>query len=194
MKTSLIIVDVQNSFCEGGSLAVAGGNYVAESIQCYLWGLSRWADDHPYFDVISTQDWHIEPGNHFSSTPDFKDSWPKHCLAGTEGANIHPALNQTRIDFSFFKGQYAAAYSGFEGRLLQGDVTLDLFLKNAGVEALDICGIALDHCVKATALDSVRLGYKTRILYDLTASVHPENDAALMDELMTFGIEIVGVK
>ena len=116
---ALIIVDVQNDFCEGGSLAVAGGVDVARAISAHLSGA---ADDVPvvgggaadYRHVVATRDYHVDPGPHFSSDPDYVDSWPPHCVAGTSGASFHPELDITRIEAVFSKGAHAAAYSGFE--------------------------------------------------------------------------------
>ena len=116
MSRALIIVDVQNDFCEGGSLAVEGGAELAGAISEYV------DAHHGQFDhVVATQDWHIDPGAHFSDDPDFVDSWPKHCVAGTRGAELHPDLDTEYIQAYFRKGQYTAAYSGFEGLLAPDD-------------------------------------------------------------------------
>lgn len=116
MSRALIIVDVQNDFCEGGSLAVEGGAALAGAISEYV------DAHHGQFDhVVATQDWHIDPGAHFSDDPDFVDSWPKHCVAGTRGAELHPDLDTEYIQAYFRKGQYTAAYSGFEGLLAPDD-------------------------------------------------------------------------
>jgi len=121
MSSVLIIVDVQNDFCEGGSLAVTGGAAVAAGIVSLL-------ADGPVaagFDtVVATQDWHIAPGTHFAAAgagPNFLDTWPVHCVAGTEGAALHPALAPVtrHIDAYVRKGRYEAAYSGFEGWALE---------------------------------------------------------------------------
>lgn len=116
MSRALIIVDVQNDFCEGGSLAVEGGAALAGAISEYV------EAHHGQFDhVVATQDWHIDPGAHFSDDPDFVDSWPRHCVAGTRGAELHPDLDTEYIQAYFRKGQYTAAYSGFEGLLAPED-------------------------------------------------------------------------
>ncbi len=116
MSRALIIVDVQNDFCEGGSLAVEGGAELAGAISEYV------DAHHGQFDhVVATQDWHIDPGAHFSDDPDFVDSWPKHCVAGTRGAELHPDLDTEYIQAYFRKGQFTAAYSGFEGLLAPDD-------------------------------------------------------------------------
>ena len=106
---ALIIVDVQNDFCEGGSLAVAGGAAVARAIS------ERLATDHDYAHVVATKDFHVDPGAHFSDHPDYAASWPPHCVAGTPGADFHPNLDTGEVEAVFAKGAHAAAYSGFEG-------------------------------------------------------------------------------
>jgi nicotinamidase/pyrazinamidase len=116
MSRALIIVDVQNDFCEGGSLAVEGGADLAAEISEYV------DAHHGQFDhIVATQDWHIDPGPHFSEDPDFVDSWPRHCVAGSRGAELHPDLDTEYIQAYFRKGQYTAAYSGFEGLLAPDD-------------------------------------------------------------------------
>ncbi len=168
MKRALIVVDVQNDFCEGGSLAVVGGAAVAASITDLL------AGDHGYHVVVATRDHHIAPGTHFSADPDYVDSWPPHCVAGTPGADFHAALGYRAFDGVFDKGEYAAAYSGFEGRDRESGGSLGDFLAGEGVTHVDVCGIATDYCVNATALDAAALGFDTKVLTDLTAAVAPD--------------------
>ncbi|MCB1287994.1 MAG: isochorismatase family protein, partial [Mycobacterium sp.] len=108
---ALLIVDVQNDFCSGGSLAVAGGDDVVPAINALL------AGDHGYDHVVATKDYHVDPGDHFSEHPDYVSSWPPHCVAHSPGADFHPELDTTTVEAVFHKGAYAAAYSGFEGRL-----------------------------------------------------------------------------
>ena len=183
MSRALIVVDVQNDFCEGGSLAVAGGTAVAVRIAGLL------AADHGYDHVVATRDHHIDPGPHFSAQPDYVDSWPVHCVAGTPGAEFHPALAATGFDAVFDKGEYAAAYSGFEG--LAAGVTLADWLVDRAVTAVDVCGIATDYCVRATALDAVRDGFATRVLLDLTAAVAPDRLDDTTTGLAAAGVELV---
>ncbi|MCH6469772.1 isochorismatase family protein [Sinomonas terrae] len=175
MKRALIIIDVQNDFCEGGSLAVDGGAAVAARLTDYV---ARHGNE--YGAIVTTQDWHIQPGAHFSETPDYVDSWPPHCVAGTQGSSFHPSLDVSSVDAMFRKGQYAAAYSGFEGHLAQaGDAqgssddspALDEWLAKREVTDVDVAGIATDYCVRATALDAVRAGYRTRVLSGLCAGI-----------------------
>jgi nicotinamidase/pyrazinamidase len=183
---ALVIVDVQNDFCEGGSLAVAGGAAVAEAIS------ARLADPgHGYQHVVATRDYHIDPGRHFSAEPDFATTWPPHCRAGTAGADFHPDLDTTRVEEVFRKGAHAAAYSGFEGTA-DGGQPLAGWLREHGVTAVDIAGIATDYCVRATAADAVAAGFTTRLLLDLTAGVAPASTQAAVAELRGLGVEISG--
>ncbi|HEY6275292.1 MAG TPA: pyrazinamidase PncA [Streptosporangiaceae bacterium] len=181
---ALMIVDVQNDFCEGGSLAVAGGAAVAAAISALL-GTGRGGYQH----VVASRDYHVDPGGHFSATPDFRDSWPPHCVAGTGGAQFHPALDTGAIEAVFSKGAYAAAYSGFEGTDDAGTPLAD-WLRQHGVDELDVAGIATDYCVRATALDAVRQGLATRVLRWLTAGVDPATTAAAVGEMRTAGVEV----
>ncbi|MCA4132153.1 isochorismatase family protein [Arthrobacter sp. M4] len=218
MSRALIIVDVQNDFCEGGSLAVEGGAAVAGAISEYV------DANHRHFDhIVATQDWHIEPGEHFADQPDFIDSWPPHCVAGTRGAELHPELDTEYIQAFFRKGQFAAAYSGFEGVLTPEDevpaggaamgrsaappgagpaedagtdeesakdaIGLDDWLQSHGVEDVVVVGIATDYCVKATALDAVQAGYSVTVLRDLTAGIAPDLSETIA-ELELGGVEV----
>lgn len=176
MKKALIVVDVQNDFCEGGSLAVSGGADVASAISAYL---AERGGDHAH--VVATRDHHVDPGSHFSDTPDFVDSWPPHCVAGTPGAEFHPNLVTEPVEAVFDKGAYEAAYSGFEGATAEG-VSLEEWLRRHGVTDVDVVGIATDHCVRATALDAVRAGFGARVLLGMTAGVaRPTVDKALRE-------------
>ncbi|HLV05007.1 isochorismatase family protein [uncultured Georgenia sp.] len=185
-RRALLVVDVQPTFCEGGALPVAGGNDVARAIAEYA------AANRDRYDlVVTTQDWHIDPGRHFATPPeepDFVDTWPPHGVAGTEEAELHPALADLVPDASVKKGQYAAAYSGFEGTDEDGR-TLEQILQ--GVTAVDVVGLAESHCVKETALDAVRLGMSARVLSDLTAPVTPEQGERAREQLRAAGVEIV---
>ncbi|MFE9182915.1 isochorismatase family protein [Micromonospora haikouensis] len=174
MANALIIVDVQNDFCEGGSLAVAGGAGVAAGISRLLAAEpDRW--DH----VVATKDYHVDPGAHFGNPPDYVDSWPAHCVVGTPGSEFHPELATDRIEAIFHKGEHAAAYSGFEGHAADGERLAD-WLRARGVDRVDVVGVATDHCVRATALDAAREGFATTVLLDLTAAVAPTTlDVAL---------------
>jgi len=182
---ALIIVDVQNDFCEGGSLAVAGGAGVAEAISNVLREQpERW--DH----VVATKDYHIDPGEHFHEQPDFVTRWPAHCRAGTSGADFHPSLDTDRIEAVFLKGHYSAAYSGFEGKA--GSIGLAAWLRMHDVDAVDVVGIATDHCVRATALDAAAEGFDTSVLLDLTAGVARDSTARALAELREAGVTLHG--
>lgn len=180
---ALIVVDVQNDFCEGGSLPVTGGAAVAGAIRDYL----RAGTD--YRHVVATQDFHIDPGDHFSDRPDYSSSWPPHCLADTTGAQIHPDLNSVPFDAVFRKGAYDAGYSGFEGRNEQGTPLAD-WLAHHDVDRVDVVGIATDHCVRRTAEDAARGGLATRVLLDLTAGVGEESTTAALEAMRAAGVAI----
>jgi nicotinamidase/pyrazinamidase len=186
---ALVIVDVQNDFCEGGSLAVAGAAAVAAAI-------SRHVRDHKdeYSAVVATKDWHVDPGDHFAERPDFVTSWPVHCVAGTGGADPHRALDSTSVQAWFTKGEHAAAYSGFEGATDDDGrrVGLAEWLAARDVAAVDVVGIATDHCVRATALDAVAAGLSTTVLLDLTAGVAAAKTAAALAELRAAGARLTG--
>ncbi|GGK05956.1 amidase [Pilimelia anulata] len=180
---ALVIVDVQNDFCEGGSLAVAGGTAVAERLTALLAAEpGRW--DH----VVATRDHHIDPGDHFSETPDYVDSWPRHCVVGTPGVDLHPALATDRVEGVFDKGEYAAAYSGFEGEA--DGVGLAAWLRVRGVTAVDVVGIATDHCVRATALDAAAAGFATTVLLEHTAGVAPDTTERALAALRAAGVTL----
>ncbi len=184
MSRALIITDVQNDFCEGGSLAVVGGEAVAAGISELLATTeNRW--DH----IVATQDHHVEPGRHFAEEPDFVDTWPAHCVAGTAGAQFHPALDTDRIEAVFTKGEYEPAYSGFQGRA--GGIGLAAWLRMREVSEVDIVGIATDHCVLATALDAVAEGFAATVLLDYPAGVRPDTTAAAIDRLRAAGVTLV---
>ncbi|MET8236715.1 isochorismatase family protein [Streptomyces sp. NPDC005078] len=190
MHRALIVVDVQNDFCEGGSLAVAGGADVAAAITDLIGEAQA-----GYRHVVATRDHHVDPGDHFSEHPDFEHSWPAHCVAGTEGVGFHPnfapAVASGAIDAVFDKGAHAAAYSGFEG-LDENGVGLARWLRDRGVTEVDVVGLATDHCVRATALDAVREGFATHVLLDLTAGVAAATTGQALEELRGAGVELSG--
>ncbi|WP_309072938.1 isochorismatase family protein [Paenarthrobacter sp.] len=205
MSRALIIVDVQNDFCEGGTLAVEGGAAVAGAITEYV------DANQQHFDhIVATQDWHIEPGDHFSDDPDMVDSWPPHCRARSKGAELHEDLDPEYIQAYFRKGQYTAAYSGFEGVLAPEDdvptgdlkagtpvaevldedaIGLDDWLQSHDVEEVVVVGLATDYCVKATALDAVQAGYATTVIAELTAGI-AEDLSGAYDEMEAAGVEV----
>jgi nicotinamidase/pyrazinamidase len=181
---ALIIVDVQNDFCEGGSLAVAGGAAVAAGITALLA-----SGNHGYDHVVATQDFHVDPGSHFSAHPDYAATWPVHCVAGTAGAQFHPNLDTSAIEAVFRKGAHAAAYSGFEGATSDGTTLAD-WLRAHDVDSVDVAGIATDHCVRATAADAAAEGLSTRVLLGLTAGVTLGTTAEAINALRKAGVEV----
>ncbi|WDF32299.1 isochorismatase family protein [Arthrobacter agilis] len=205
MTRALIIVDVQNDFCEGGSLAVEGGAQIAVDISDHI---DEQAAAYDY--IVATQDWHIDPGSHFSEAPDFVDSWPIHCVADTRGADFHPDLDTESIDAVFRKGQFEAAYSGFEGVLapedevptgeqklgsgaaesLEDPMTLDDWLRDHEVDEVTVVGLATDYCVRATVLDALQAGYSVSLPTGLTRGVREDRTEDVLDELQTAGAEL----
>lgn len=187
MTRALIVVDVQNDFCEGGSLPVAGGAQVAHDVNRLV---HEWKAGLPgapdYAHVVATKDHHVDPGDHWSTEPDFVDSWPVHCRVGTDGEAFHPNLDPQPFDAVFLKGEHAAAYSGFEGRTTDG-VPLADWLRTHGISDVDVCGIATDHCVRATVMDAVREGFAVRLLPGLCAGVAPATSEAAMTEMIDAG-------
>lgn len=193
MKRALLVVDVQRDFCEGGSLAVVGGAAVAEAISKYL-ASRRGA----YALVVASRDAHVDPGEHFSDHPDFRDSWPPHCRVGTEGAELHPLLFRhlpldRAIDVVVDKGAHHAAYSAFEGNDSRGRL-LEECLRNVDIDELDICGIATDYCVRASALDARRLGWPVRLLSELSVGVDPRSSEAARAELVAAGVVVTSTR
>lgn len=190
MTRALIVVDVQNDFCEGGSLAVPGGARVASDIGELLHHWSRRDDQAPSYDVVvATKDHHVDPGEHWSDQPDFAETWPVHCRVGTDGEAFHPNLDPQPFDAIFLKGEHAAAYSGFEGRTT-GGLGLAEWLRRHDVDQVDVCGIATDYCVRATALDAVGNGFATTLVTQLCAGVARETTETAMAEMREAGISI----
>jgi nicotinamidase/pyrazinamidase len=180
-RTALVVVDVQRDFCEGGSLAVAGGLAVAAAVKDLL------GTAHTYAAVVATRDHHIDPGAHFSAHPDYVDSWPVHCVVGTGGAELSDPLDVGDFDAVFDKGEHAAAYSGFEGHTADG-TGLAAWLREHEIDRVDVCGIATDFCVRATALDAAREGFSPTVLTGLTAAVAPDGLGATYDAWRAGGV------
>lgn len=185
---ALLLVDIQPTFCEGGALAVPGGNQVAADVADFV---RAHRDD--YALVVTTQDWHIDPGSHFSEDPDFVDTWPPHGVAGTLEAELHPSIAalvaEGLVDYSVKKGQYSAAYSGFEGITEDGQELLSL-LKAAGVTSVDIVGIAESHCVLESALSALENRIETRVFTDLTVPVSPELGEIAREKMFQAGVTL----
>jgi nicotinamidase/pyrazinamidase len=186
MSRALLIIDVQNDFCEGGSLPVAGGSEVASAISAYV-GAQR----DRYAHVVATRDFHLDPGGHFAEEPDFVETWPPHCVIGTPGADFHPHLDLAPIEAVFSKGEREAAYSGFEGFSDDG-TPLGEWLRKHEIGGVDVVGLTTDHCVRATALDAHGAGLTTRVLLDLTAGVTEPTTTRAVDELRAAGIDLTG--
>jgi nicotinamidase/pyrazinamidase len=186
---ALFIVDVQNDFTEGGALGVEGGAAVAA-------GITRYLAQHPhrYDQVFASRDWHDadnDNGGHFATTdaPDFVTTWPVHCVAGTTGADYHPALNTSAVTVGVRKGQGRPAYSIFEGVTDDGE-PLPQRLNELGVTEIDVVGIATDYCVLASALDAVSTGRVVRVLDDLVAGVAPASTTLALERLEAAGVRV----
>jgi len=162
---------------------VKGGSAVARGISELL------AGDHGYAHVVATKDFHIDPGEHFSDNPDYAVSWPRHCVAGSPGADFHPDFDPSAVEAVFKKGHHSAAYSGFEGTDDSGTTLMD-WLRERGVDEVDVVGIATDYCVRATAVDAAAAGFATRVLLDLTAGVAPESTAKAIEDMRGVGVEV----
>lgn len=186
-KRALLVLDVQNDFCPGGALPTRTGNIVGERIGDLI------LSDHSYDQVLATQDWHIKPGRHFSTTPDYVDSWPPHCVAETFGAELHPAVElafkQRPADAIFRKGQYTAVYSGFEGT--SDGVLLADYLHEHQIENLDMVGIATDFVVRETALEGRRRGFNVRVITNLISPITEKYDSLALTEMRDAGIELI---
>jgi nicotinamidase/pyrazinamidase len=185
----LLIVDVQNDFTEGGALGCDGGAAVAGRISRYLE-----ENSDRYEIIIASRDWHDadnDNGGHFATDgpPDFVDTWPVHCVAGTKGAEYHPDFDPSVVDYHVKKGQGVPSYSMFEGATDDGD-TVTALLDRHGVTAVDVVGIATDYCVLASAKDALGAGREVRVLTDLAAAVSPETGAAALAELANLGADI----
>jgi nicotinamidase/pyrazinamidase len=190
MSKALFVIDVQNDFCEGGALACQGGAQVASSITSYL------KSNKPQYDiVIASRDWHTPNsanGGHFPAAgtdPDFVNTWPLHCIAGTSGAEYHPNLDLTQIDIHIKKGQDQPGYSIFEGVTDSGEKVQDL-LTRLGITEVDVVGIATDYCVRASALAAKKFGLEVRVITSLTAGVSAATTEAAIDDLVDAGVTV----
>lgn len=176
-KDAIIVVDVQNDFCEGGALEVTGANSIIPIINAIV----------PRFrNRVFTRDWHPPDHCSFSDNPRFVDmSWPVHCVANTRGAEYHPELNvpEDVVEVNKATEPGKEAYSDFEGTGL-GDR-----LRAAGVSRVFVCGLATDYCVKNTALDALREGFDVVVLEDACRAVDvpPGTGAAALDEMRDAG-------
>lgn len=184
---ALVIVDAQNDFTEGGALGVDGAT---RAFQVTADHLRQHAGE--YEVVVTTQDWHIDPGDHWSTSPDFVNTWPRHCPADEAGSALNPIIAEALVDLpvpvlAVFKGQHEAAYSGFEGKDASGQLLAHV-LRSHGVTDLDVVGVATDYCVRATVLDALAEGFRVRVLGDQVAAVHP--DTTVLTELTDAGAQV----
>ncbi|HEY7048533.1 MAG TPA: isochorismatase family protein [Jatrophihabitantaceae bacterium] len=183
MRSAVIVVDVQNDFCEGGSLAVIGGGDVARAISAWL---GKGGFDH----AVASRDHHVDPGEHFAEHPNYVDTWPPHCRVGTPGAELHPSLDTRPLEAIFDKGDYDAAYSAFEGT--SDGTGLDAWLRGHRVDVVEVVGLATDYCVRATALDAAAAGFATTVRLDLTAGVDPTTVDSALAQLRAAGVTLIG--
>ncbi len=182
--TAIIVVDSQPDFYEGGALPVDGATATSYRIAQFL--CERRGD----FDLaIVTQDWHLNPGEHWSSEPDFVTSWPVHCVANSAGAQIHESLADIKWDAVIRKGMHEAAFSGFDGEGPDG-ATLDEILSSAEVANVTVVGFATDYCVLATALDARQRGLNVRVLLHLCAGVTPSSALDAVAQMRCVGIVV----
>jgi nicotinamidase/pyrazinamidase len=174
---ALIVVDVQNDFCPGGALAVPDGDAVIEPI-------NRMARDASF--VVATRDWH--PPDHLSFAEQ-GGPWPVHCVSGTPGAELHSRIDRSQIDAIVDKGRAREleGYSGFE------QTGLEELLRDHGVDTVDVAGLALDYCVKETALAAKRAGFDVVVHRDATRAVevHPGDGERAVEELRAAGVQVV---
>lgn len=202
-KDAIIVVDVQNDFVDG-SLGTDRGLEVARGINAWLGGLVHAEGEEAEASdgssvasrplIVGTKDWHIKPEGHFApegEEPDYKDTWPVHCVADTHGAQVCAELNPELVDVWFHKGEYTAAYSGFEGHLAGEEQTLQQWLNSHEVENVTIVGIATDFCVRATALDALNAGFHVRIIEQLCSAVTEQGGKSAIQELEDAGAEII---
>lgn len=191
MTKALLIIDVQVDFCEGGAMGVEGGAAVARRITEYL---DRNAASYDY--IFTSRDWHDKEGTnsgHFAASgtePNYKTTWPVHCVAETSGASYHPNLDTAKVDIEIFKGQGTNGYSIFEGTDRAGK-PFETLLREKGVTSVDVVGIATDHCVRASAIDAKSKDLEVRVISSLTAGVSPESVEAAIDEMIDLGIQVV---
>lgn len=183
-RHAIIVVDPQPDFFEGGSLPVPRATATSYRIATFL-------AEHRgrYVAVVVTQDWHVDPGDHWSDQPDFVTSWPVHCSAGSGGAAIHESLGDVEWTSVIHKGMHRAAYSGFEGESDAG-VPLGEVLSRHGVTHVTVVGFATDHCVLATALDACDVGFTVNVPLDLCAGVDPETTDVAITRMRQRGVAV----
>ena len=188
MRNALLVIDVQNDFVEGGSLPVKGGMNVASLISRHI---RHFKSEYQF--IVATRDFHEDPPDHFSAQPDYVKTWPPHCVVGTTGASLCPPMvnlvREKLIQLVVDKGRHSSAYSGFEAFDIRGHPLIDV-LKEARVDHLDICGIATDYCVRATALDARKHEFQVRVLVNLCAAVTQETGLQALEEMKAAGCQV----
>ncbi len=188
MRTALVVVDVQNDFVEGGSLPVTGGRQVASLVSRHIRHFKT-----EYQFVVATRDYHEDPEGHFAENPDFVNTWPPHCVIGTPGASLCPPISnlvrEHLVQAVVDKGKHTPAYSGFEALDPRGHSLLDV-LKEQRIDRLDICGLATDYCVRATALDARKHDFQVRVLLNLCAPVNAESGLKALEDMKAAGCVI----
>jgi nicotinamidase/pyrazinamidase len=178
MAGALVVVDVQRDFTPGGALGVEGGDEIIGRI-------NELAASDAFDVVVATRDWH--PADH-GSFAEQGGRWPRHCVQGTPGAELHPALDRAAIDAVVDKGQDPGTegYSGFEA------TGLAELLREEGVTAVTVVGIATDHCVRATALDALKEGFTVAVDASAVRGVDPAASEAALEELRALGAVVAG--
>ncbi|HEV2141680.1 MAG TPA: isochorismatase family protein [Candidatus Dormibacteraeota bacterium] len=182
------MVDPQVDFVEGGSLAVQGGLTVAAMIARHVRHFK-----YEYQFVVASRDYHENAPDHISDHPDFINTWPPHCMVGTPGAAFVPTIQnlvrEKLIQAVVTKGRNAAAYSAFDGLDARGHYLLDV-LKEQRVDHIDVCGIATDYCVRASALDARKNQFQVRVLVNLCAAVNEATGQQALDEMKAAGCQL----
>ena len=188
MRNALLIVDVQVDFVEGGSLGVQGGLNVAAMIARHI---RHFKNEYEF--VVASRDYHENAPDHISDHPDFQITWPPHCMVGTPGAQFVPTIQnlvrEKYIHEVVTKGRNAAAYSAFDALDKRGHPLLDV-LQEHRVDHVDVCGIATDYCVRASALDARKHEYQVRVLTNLCAAVKEETGLQALEEMKAAGCQL----
>jgi nicotinamidase/pyrazinamidase len=188
MRNALLIVDVQADFVEGGSLGVKGGLQVAAMIARHI---RHFKNEYQF--VVASRDYHENAPDHISDNPDFTNTWPPHCMVGTPGAAFVPTIQnlvrEKYIQEVVTKGRTAAAYSAFDGVDKRGHPLVDV-LKEHRVDHIDVCGIATDYCVRASALDARKHEFQVRVLTNLCAPVKEETGLQALEEMKAAGCQL----
>ncbi|HLA68972.1 MAG TPA: nicotinamidase [Bacteroidota bacterium] len=171
----LLVVDVQNDFCPGGSLAVPNGDNVVPVINALM---------EKFSVVVASKDWHPRKTVHFQK-------WPVHCVHNSRGAEFHPGIHDVRIQQVFLKGtgDRDDGYSAYEAT----NLNLEQYLKEREIDELYVAGLATDYCVLASSLDSVKRGFKTYVVTDAVAAVNlkPHDGENALREMKKQGIVLI---